>query len=93
MFRCLDDCTVLQKDINSLQQCAVTNKICFHLDKCKILSSKMSNLVDVYSRYSLADIGLEHTFNEKDLGVQVAPYMKWNNQHKNCLMLIRQAKE
>ena len=54
----LDGCTVLQNYINSLQQWAATNKMCFHLDKCKVLSSKMSNQVDVQFKYFLADIGL-----------------------------------
>ena len=45
----------------------------------------MPNQADVSFKYSLAGIELEHTFNEKDIGVQVVPYIKLNNQHKKLL--------
>ena len=64
------------------QPLAECNKMRFHLDKCKVINCKLSNKATSNFSYFLYDTELEYTNNEKDLGVQVVPSLKWNSQHK-----------
>ena len=79
------DRSKLQSDISSLQVWAKSNKMKFHLDKCKVLNCKISNKAQSVFKYFLYGTELKYTDNEKDLGVQVVPTLKWNIQHKKLL--------
>ena len=66
---------MLQKDIDTLSKWAITNKMKFHVDKCKVLSvaNSISIFVDVlpFSRYSyqLGNTILDYTDCERNLGI------------------------
>ena len=52
--------------MSSLQEWAVANKMCFHLDKCKAQKYLTKPMLVLY----IASVELEHPYyKEKDLGV------------------------
>ena len=86
----------LQKDIDALHNWAVTNKMKFHPQKCKVLSvAHMGGLDSVLSifpfqhfSYTLNGIELEFVESEKDLGVIVTSKLNWE---ENILSLCLKA--
>ena len=80
------DCHILQKDINSLHDWSIRNKMRFHPDKCKVLSVSLhiNPWMDVlpFSRfsYSLGNSLLDYVSSERDLGVLVTTRLSWNEQ-------------
>ena len=58
-------------------------KMKFHLDKWKFFNYKLSIKTTSEFEYFLDGTKLDYTNNEKDLGVQVVPFLRWNFQHKN----------
>ena len=81
-IKCVRDCNILQKDINSLHTWSILNKMKFHPQKCKVLSVTLTNTVyyilpfDRYT-YCLDDIPLDYVETEKDLGVHVTTKLNW----------------
>ena len=75
----------LQEDINKLAEWAISNKMKFHPSKCKVLESKMHNQTANSFQYRLSGTILEHTDNERDLGVIVLPNLKWYKHHRIIL--------
>ena len=81
-----DDCVILQKDIDYLNEWATINKMKFHPRKCKVLSVRNSpppfyNILPcVQFIYSLGDCLLDYAESEKDLGVDITPNMDWGAQ-------------
>ena len=79
------DHVMLQEDINKLAAWAISNKMKFHPSKCKVLESKMHNQSANNFQYHLSGTILEHTDNERDLGVIVLPNLKWYKHHRTIL--------
>ena len=85
------DCDMLQKDIDTLLKWTITNKMKFHVDKCKVLSvaNSVPILVDVlpFSRYSyqLGNTTLDNTDCERDLGILVNERFNWPDHHTYLL--------
>ena len=72
------DCSVLQRDIDSLNEWANRNKMKFHPSKCKILSiSSRTHHDNLSVTYSLGETLLEFVNTEKDLGVDITPKLSW----------------
>ena len=92
------DCDMLQKDIDTLFKWAITNKMKFHVDKCKVLSvaNSVPIFVDVlpFSRYSyqLGNTILDYTGCERELGILVNERFNWQDHHTYLLKKVRNGK-
>ena len=82
-----DDIVCLQNDINTLNLWAHSNLMKFHPDKCKVLTVHHTRNVyfgddknPVYSPYFLGNTALVSVGIEKDLGVDMSPKLRWDNQ-------------
>ena len=74
------DSSILQNDINCLNDWAIKNKMKFHPSKCKVLSVSLERPSQLPHIYSLAAIPLDYVDSEKDLGVWMSPKLNWNMQ-------------
>ncbi len=74
------DLSILQNDINYLDDWAVRNKMCFNLLKCKAIPISLSQPVPYPFPYTLSDAVLKYVNCEKDLGVDITPKLLWNHQ-------------
>ena len=74
------DCSILQRDINSLNEWANRNKMKFHPSKCKVLSISSRTHDNLSVVYSLGGTVLEFVNTEKDLGVDITPKLSWTVQ-------------
>ena len=91
----VEDCNILQNDINYLQDWCISNQMKFHPDKCKVVSinSKSSSTNLVYlallplSRfnYTLGWNILAYETEEKDLGIIVNNNFSWVEQHNQII--------
>ena len=85
------DHNILQKDINSLNDWAMKNKMKFHPQKCKVVSlcSRESPLnirstLGIFSfpfihfHYTIGGDSLEYADSEKDLGILINPSYDFN---------------
>ena len=85
------DCDILQKDIDTLYRWTMTNKVKFHVDKCKVLSvaNSVPLFVNVlpFSKYSyqLGNTILDYTCCERDLGIFVNERFDWQDHHTYIL--------
>jgi hypothetical protein len=83
---CENDHFVLQQDIDYLNNWAVSNKMIFHPNKCKVLSVSLNPplLIDILPfvqfYYSLGNSTLDYVLCEKDLGVDMTPRLNFTNQ-------------
>ena len=89
------DHEILQKDIDYLNSWAISNKMQFHPQKCKVLSicsrpSPLGMLPGIEYHYSLGDSLLDYADNEKDLGVEININFNFNSQ---CLKVLSKAKQ
>ena len=89
-----NDHLILQKDIRYLENWASINKMKFHPQKCKALSTCLSQppLLDILPEiqyfYKMGDTIIDYTDTEKDLGVHVNAKLNWNN---HCELLYSKA--
>ena len=75
------DCSILQTDIDSLNDWAIRNKMKFHPSKCKVLSVSSRQLpLNSFSSYNLGGTLLDSVSSENDLGVEITPKLSWNMQ-------------
>ena len=74
------DSSILQNDINCLNDWAIKNKMKFHPSKCKVLSVSLERPSQLPHIYSLAAIPLDYVDSEKDLEVWMSPKLNWNMQ-------------
>lgn len=74
-----DDHLILQKDIDVLNDWAITNKMNFNILKCKVLTVTHRAIINPF-QYSLGDKILKYTTCEKDLGVDMTPSLNWTSQ-------------
>ena len=91
----VEDCNILQNDINYLHDWCISNQMKFHPDKCKVVSinSKSSSTKLAYlgllplSRfnYTLGRNILDYETEEKDLGVIVDNNFSWTEQHNQII--------
>lgn len=95
----IDDCYVLQTDINYMLNWASLNKMRFHPNKCEVLqvslnrtctSSLFSSLPFSTFFYTLGDSILDYVSSEKDLGVCVTKNLNWNEHCNNICTKARQ---
>ena len=94
-MNCVEDCNILQNDIDYLHDWCISNKMKFHSDKCKVVSintkSSSSKLMHLsllpFSRfdYTLGNNILDYEVNEKDLGVIVNSNFSWVEQHNQLI--------
>ena len=92
---CVEDCNILQNDVNYLQDWCISNQMKFYSDKCKVVSinSKSSSANLAYlgllplSRfnYTLGRNILDYVTEEKDLGVIVNNNFSWAEQHNQII--------
>ena len=82
------DHIILQKDIDTLNDWAIGNKMKFHPSKCHVLPVTRQRLPPIGQRYiyKLNDIELQYYNMEKDLGVHVTSKLNWT-EHCNKLCL------
>ena len=80
----IDDQRCLQNDIDSLYHWSVSNKIKFHPSKCKVIRSTL-RLHPTLTNYSLNNVPLEVSENERDLGVIMHPKLLYNKHHQGIL--------
>ena len=84
------DNLVLQKDIDSLHDWAVRNKMKFHPDKCHVLPITRKRLQPNFENefeYKLNNDQIDYCHTEKDLGVHVTTKLSWTD-HCNKLYSI-----
>ena len=91
----VEDCNILQNDVNYLQDWCISNQMKFHSDKCKVVSinsmSSSTNLAYLgllpLSRfnYTLGRNILDYETEEKDLGVIVNNNFSWAEQHNQII--------
>ena len=67
-----EDCTLLQKDLDALYDWALSNKLTFNVDKCKMIQLGKP----VEHSYHLGPQNLSWTTSEKDLGVWISSSLK-----------------
>ena len=85
------DCDVLQKDIESLNQWCMINKMTFNESKCKVLTVTnseplfMNVLPFTKYPYTLGNVILDYTNCERDLGVFVNERFNWQDHHNYIL--------
>ena len=90
------DNEILQKDIEYLNNWALSNKMNFHPQKCKVVSVAHSPppllgiLPNIQYFYSLGDCPLDYVDSEKDLGVHINTTLNFNDQ---CEKLLSKANQ
>jgi ribonuclease P/MRP protein subunit RPP40 len=87
VIHCNEDIVNLQNDIDVLNNWANNNLMCFHPDKCKVLTIHNTHKVfhgtddsPVFSDYKLGICPLKSVAVEKDLGVDITPKLNWEHQ-------------
>ena len=90
-----EDCDILQKDIDYLYHCCISNQMKFHPNKCKVVSIntksaslKLANLGHLplsRSNYTLGNGILDYETKEHDLGVIVGSNFSWSEQHEKVI--------
>ncbi len=90
------DHDLLQKDIEHLNTWALSNKMNFHPQKCKVVSVARSPppllgvLPFIQYFYSLGDSPLDYAESEKDLGVNINTNLNFNEQCNRILSIANQ---
>ena len=88
------DCTILQSDIDKLNNWCHTNNMKFHPDKCKVVSIKASsnsndNLLYILPfanfSYNIGDTVINYETSEKDLGVMINNEFTWH-EHQQLIL-------
>ena len=90
------DCTILQSDIDKLNNWCRTNNMKFHPDKCKVVSIKAYSKSDDKNNlfytlpfanfsYSIGDTVINYEISEKDLGVTVNNEFTWH-EHQQLIL-------
>ena len=85
------DCAILQKDINTLNDWSVKNKMHFHPEKCKILQIHNNEplctkfLPLAKHHYFINGEFIEFTECQRDLGVLVNSRFKWDDHQQKVL--------
>ena len=79
-----NDMEMLQADIMALNNWAVTNKMRFHPQKCKVLSVTLQRNNGDKFVYEMAGTPLQYVECEKDLGVNMTTNLCWT-KHVNYL--------
>ena len=85
------DCDILQRDIDTLNNWCISNKMKFNTGKCKILTVAKSEPMFTnelpfckYS-YTLGDKILDYTSCERDLGILTNERLDWHEHHDYVL--------
>ena len=85
------DCNILQRDIDTLNNWCISNKMKFNADKCKVLTVAKSEPMFInelpfckYS-YTLGDKILDYTSCERDLGILINERLDWHEHHDYLL--------
>ena len=86
----IEDCIILNRDIDTLHSWAKENGMKFHPQKCKVLTVSLRRQIynvlsfDRFS-YELGDDTLDYVSEEKDLGIIVTNKLNWE-QHQNYVI-------
>ena len=77
----IDDCNILQNDLNTLSQWTKDWLLIFNVDKCKVMHIGKNNpKLDYTMRTENANRILIETSEEKDIGVWITNYLKHEKQ-------------
>lgn len=79
----MDDCAILQKDLDSVVEWATEWQCLFNIGKCKVLHVGKNNPVYDYTMLDSSNntrIKLLDTHVEKDLGIIISNDLKWDQQ-------------
>ena len=85
------DCDILQRDIVTLNNWCLRNKMKFNRDKCKVLTVAnteplfMNELPFSKYSYNLGDYILDYTSCERDLGIFINEHFDWHDHHNYML--------
>ena len=85
------DCDILQRDIVTLNNWCLRNKMKSNRDKCKVLTVAnteplfMNELPFSKYSYNLGDYILEYTSCERDLGIFINERFNWHDHHNYIL--------
>ena len=85
------DCDILQRDIDTLNNWCISNKMKFNTEKCKVptvtKSEPMFRSVLPFCKYSytLGDKILDYTACERDLGILINERLDWHEHHDYLL--------
>ena len=74
------DQSILQRDIDYLNEWALKNKMRFHPAKCKVLIISARASPPLPFTYNLDGCALQNVQSEKDLGVDITNKLSWNTQ-------------
>ena len=95
---CKDDALLLQKDIHELESWSNKWLLKFHPDKCHLLTLGKFENIKYCHRYTVGNKEIEHTSEEKDLGVVIdseltfADHINEKVKKANCLVgMIRRS--
>ena len=78
----------LQEDINKLVEWANKWQINFNVDKCSVMHIGHNNM---QGNYNMSNQQLPTTDRQRDLGIIIAKYLKWQKQsEKSCKTAIRE---
>ena len=81
------DCDILQRDIDTLNNWCISNKMKFNTDKCKVLTVAKSEpmftneLAFCKYSYALGDKILDYTSCERDQGISINERLDWHEHH------------
>ena len=77
-----DDIMELQEDINKLVEWANKWQMSFNVDKCSVMHIGYKNM---QSNYNMSNQQLPTTDQQRDLGIIITKYLKWQKQtEKSC---------
>ena len=85
------DCDILRRDIDTLNNWCISNKMKFNADKCKVLTVAksepmfMNELPFCKYSYTLGDKILDYTACERDLGILINERLDWHEHHDYLL--------
>ena len=95
--RSLNDCVLLQQDIESLLMWSYIWGMDFNIDKCNVLSITRNNLPFIFE-YKISDKPLQRVQHMRDLGVLINTYFTWgthcrglNNKCNITMGMIKRA--
>ena len=91
-----EDHLILQNDLRMLHDWAISNKMKFNTDKCKVLSVThlrqplLGILPEIQFMYEMNGDILDYCTSEKDLGININSKLNWND---HCTYLVSKANQ
>jgi hypothetical protein len=80
----MNDCVLIQTDLNALQNWCRKWKLEFNVTKCKVLSVTRSRKPMIFN-YHINGEPIERVYEFKDLGILIRSDLSWNNHIKSII--------